>query len=380
MPKSYHSVKLPTAVPAIDRRIAVGSETRMSSRAQVVRPVDSSSVSRRVVPTVRPSLRRFAKRHVVFRRVGARPCGGVTHVLIPTVSVAARPKTPPSTMAGMRSFSLIPTVLSVAVVLVGGCSSQSSPPAESAASAPPSSSTKQSDDALPDAAALLQEASTTTRALKSTHLVMSVEGKVAEVPVKALEAGVTLANAGAAQRDVPSPTATPTEDSTAPEDGAAGTAAPNNAAAKGSGKVGILGSDIKFHFVVVDGHLYVSLPGAAWVDYGPTVRPYSVTAFLSPDEGLSNVLANFVDPKVDGRETVDDQQTIRVTGKVTPTAVNKFMPQLGATDRMPATVWIQESGDREVVELSLEPSKGNFLQFVFSEWNKPVTVKKPKGV
>lgn len=124
----------------------------------------------------------------------------------------------------------------------------------------------------------------------------------------------------------------------------------------------------------------MALPDAAWVDYGPASRPYSVTALLNPDEGLANVLANFVDPKVENRETVGDQQAIRVTGRVTPVAVNKFMPQLGATERMPATVWIQEGGDRQVVELSLEPSKGNFVQIVFSAWNKPVTVERPPGV
>ena len=301
-------------------------------------------------------------------------------------------------MAGMRSRLAVLAVVSFVVVLVGGCSSPfSSPSARSSspsvsgsagASSPPSS-TKHADDPLPDPSVLLREASTTAHALHSAHLVMSVVGKVAETPVKALDADVTTENGGEAKdgaagptttSGAPSPPVKDTEQNTPEPDSESGAAPRSNAAAKGKGRIVILGSDIDFHFVVFGGRMYVALPGAEWVDYGPTVRPYSVTAVLSPDEGLDNVLANFVDPKVEGREIVGDQQTIRVTGKVTPTAVNKFMPQLGATDRMPATVWIQESGDREVVELSLEPSKGNFLQFVFSEWNKPVTVKKPKGV
>ncbi len=218
---------------------------------------------------------------------------------------------------------------------------------------------------------------------------MSVVGKVAETPVKELVADLTNENADAATDGAPSPTAKSsepsptskgTEQSTAAENSEPSTAAHSNAAAKGNGKVAILGSEIDFQFVVFGGHMYVALPGATWVDHGPVTRPYSVTALLNPDEGLANVLNNFVDPKVKGRETVGSQHTIRVTGKVTPVAVNKFMPQLGATDRMPATVWIQEGGDRQVVEVSLEPSKGNFVEMVFSDWNEPVIVEKPPGV
>jgi lipoprotein LprG len=286
----------------------------------------------------------------------------------------------------MRRFFIVLAVASVAVVLGGGCSSPSSPPPPSSSgtggsSSSPAKPAKQADDPLPDPAALLQEASATTEALQSAHLVMSVVGKVAETPVKALEADVTNQNASAATNEAPGPTATSSAPGpTAPEDTEPGDAGQSNAAATGKGKVAILGSEVDFHFVVFGGHMYVALPGAAWVDYGPTARPYSVTALLHPDEGLANVLANFVDPKVQARETVGNQQTIRVTGKVTPVAVNKFMPQLGATERMPATVWIQEGGDRQVVEVSLEPSKGNFVQMVFSDWNKPVTVEKPPGV
>lgn len=300
-------------------------------------------------------------------------------------------------MVGMRSPSLALAISSAAVVLVAGCSSPFSPPAPPSSTAPGSSSAvpspaKHSDEPLPDPAALLREASATAQVLQSAHLAMSVVGKVAETPVKSLDAELTTnANGSAAKDDSPTPTtkggkpsatrnAEPGKTAEDGEDGEPEPAVEHDGAAKGTGKVAILGSEIDFKFVVFGGRLYVALPGAAWVDYGPTTRPYSVTSILNPEEGLANVLENFVDPKVEGRETVGDQHTIRVRGKVTPVAVNKFMPQLGATERMPATVWIQEGGDRQVVELSLEPSKGNFVQMVFSEWNKPVTVEKPAGV
>ena len=39
-----------------------------------------------------------------------------------------------------------------------------------------------------------------------------------------------------------------------------------------------------------------------------------MSAILNPDTGLANVLANFTDPKADGRETINGVDTVRVTG------------------------------------------------------------------
>lgn len=200
---------------------------------------------------------------------------------------------------------------------------------------------------MPDPAALLKESSTTTKALNSVHLVLSVVGKVAEMPVKALKGDLT---------NVPA------------------------AAAKGSAKIPIMGSETEAQFVVFGGHLYAALPDAAWRDYGPTTNTFDITAVLDPADGLANMLANFIDPKVDARETVGGQQTIRVTGKVTADAVNKIVPQLDATKRMAATVWIQESGDHQVVQANLEPGKDDSVEMVFSDWNVPVIVGKPPGI
>ena len=56
-----------------------------------------------------------------------------------------------------------------------------------------------------------------------------------------------------------------------------------------------------------------------------------MSAILSPDNGLANVLANFSDPKADGRETINGVDTVRVTGTVSADAVNKIAPQIAAT-------------------------------------------------
>ena len=47
------------------------------------------------------------------------------------------------------------------------------------------------------------------------------------------------------------------------------------------------------------------------------------------------MLANFSDPKTDGRETVNGVDTVKVTGTVSADAVNKIAPQIGATGPVP---------------------------------------------
>lgn len=177
------------------------------------------------------------------------------------------------------------------------------------------------------------------------HLVLSVAGKIAEMPVKMLDGDLTN------------------------EPGIA---------ARGKAKIAIMGAGVDIRFVEFDRRLYVALPGEDFKDYGPTSNVYDVGAVLNPDTGLANMLADFVDPKVEARETVRGQQTIQIAGKVTADAVNKIVP-LEATKRVPVTVWIQERGDHQLVQAKLEPGKDDSIEMIFSNWNVPVTVDKPAG-
>jgi lipoprotein LprG len=249
----------------------------------------------------------------------------------------------------MRRLLAIPAVASVVVALVASCSSSPSTSSSSSSSSPPPlsspPSSKRADDPLPDPAAVLKESSRTAKGLKSVRLVLSVAGKIAEMPVRTLEGDVT---------NEPS------------------------IAAKGNAKVAIMGADVDIRFVELDRRLYVALPGEDFKDYGHTSKVYDVAAILNPDTGLANMLADFIDPKVEARETVGSEQTVRVAGKVTADAVNKVVP-LDATKRMPATVWIQERGDHQLVQAKLEPSKDDSIEMVFSNWNVPVIVDKPAG-
>ena len=101
-----------------------------------------------------------------------------------------------------------------------------------------------------------------------------------------------------------------------------------------------------------------------------------MSAILNPETGLANVLANFSDPKAEGRETVNGVETVRITGNISAEAVNKIAP-LGATGPVPGTAWIAEEGNHELVQAKMDPGPGNIVTMTLSDWGKPVTVTKP---
>jgi len=219
--------------------------------------------------------------------------------------------------------------LFAAIALIAGCSSKS----------------QDSSKPLPDAASLLKESSETTKSQSSMHLKLAVTGEIKELPIESIEGDLTNTPAVAAQ---------------------------------GTANIMFLGQRLEgVDFSVVDGTLYAALTKGSFQDLGPATDIYDVSAILNPDTGLANVLANFSDPKADGRETLNGVDTVRVTGNVSAEAVNKITPQLAATGPVPGTAWIREDGNHELVQAKLEPTPGNSLTMTCSDWGKPVSVTKP---
>jgi lipoprotein LprG len=234
-------------------------------------------------------------------------------------------------MQGMqtrRRLSAVLVSVSLATALIAGCSSGS----------------QQSGGPLPDATTLVKQSADTTKNVKSAHLVLSVQGKIPGLPIKTLNGDLTL---------------TP------------------NTAASGNALLSLAGSDIDAQFVVYDSVLYATLTPNKWSDFGKASDVYDVSAILSPDTGLANVLANFNNAKAEGRETINGQSTIKISGNVTADAVNKIAPSFNATQPTPSTVWIQESGDHQLVQVNLQKSSGNSVQMTVSNWGQPVMVTKP---
>lgn len=233
----------------------------------------------------------------------------------------------------LRASALVTLVLALVVALTAGCSLISRFTGDEDTGGP-----------LPEPAPLLQQGAQATRNLSSVHLDIEVTGQIKELPIKTLSGELTNKPA---------------------------------VAAKGTANLIVAGSDAEVDFVVIDGTLFAALTPNKWIDFGPAAEIYDVSAILNPDTGLANVLANFIDPKSDGRETIDGVKTIRITGDVTLDAVNKIAPQLGATGPVAGTAWIREDGNHDLVRAKLQPTESNSLQMTLSNWDAPVTVTKP---
>lgn len=233
-------------------------------------------------------------------------------------------------MQGMQIRRLLAALasLGIAAALIAGCSSGSKP----------------SGGPLPDANTLIKQSAQTTKNVKSAHLVLTVTGKVPGMPIKNLTGDLTTTPA---------------------------------TAASGNTTITLGGSDINADFIVVDGTLYATLTPNKWSDFGKASDIYDVSVILNPDTGLANALSNFSDAKAEGRDTIDGQTTIRISGNVTADAVNKIAPPFGASGPVPATIWIQENGEHELVRANLQKSKGNAVQMTLSKWGETVQVSKP---
>jgi lipoprotein LprG len=215
------------------------------------------------------------------------------------------------------------------VALIAGCSSKS----------------QDSSKALPDAATLLKESSETTKSQSSVHLKLAVQGTIQDLPIETLEGDLTNKPAVAAQ---------------------------------GTANILFLGQRLEgVDFVVADGNLFGAITKGSFQDFGPAADIYDVSALLNPDAGLGNILANFADPKADGRENITGVDTVRITGTVSADAVNKIAPQIKATGPVPGTAWIREDGNHELAQVKLETSPGNTITMTCTDWGKSETVTKP---
>ena len=149
--------------------------------------------------------------------------------------------------------------------------------------------------------------------------------------------------------------------------------------AEGTATVDIGGkSEGKFTFI--DGTMYAALMGDKYVDYGDGKSIYDVASLFDEKNGIPNILTKISGAKAAGSETINGQETTKITGTVPATEIAAVSGSRVDPDKsvpVPTTVWIQSSGDKQLVRIEVKPSTDGTITLTFSKWGEKVTVTKP---
>jgi lipoprotein LprG len=218
-------------------------------------------------------------------------------------------------------------------VLAAGCSNNSSPPASGGQ----------------DAGALLRDSSAATKNIKSAHFTLKVNGSINGLSVHSAQGDLTK------------------------EGGPSG-------AAKGTVNMELLGNLFEGEFVLVDDTIYIKGPTGGYQQLPASLiaNLYDPSAILNPDKGISKVLANVQNPRVDGTETVDGQATTKVSGRAAKDVVSSIVP--GVASDVDITFWLRQDNKQPVkAEAKLPGSDGKTasVEVTLSNVDKPVTITKP---
>ncbi|MDF0529899.1 LppX_LprAFG lipoprotein [Tsukamurella sp. 8F] len=225
--------------------------------------------------------------------------------------------------------------LAALLALVAGCGGQggSGPAGEAAPTGP-----------LPDAATLQKAVTTATKNLHDVQLNLAVDGDIPNLPVKAVNGYLTNAPAVAAQGDA---------------------------------DVIAFGSEVQAKFVVLDGILWAQLSGDKYTSMGKAADTYDPSVILDPNRGLGKIVESVRDLEVEGREDLNDQHTIRVSGIVPGSVIGVLAPKSHLGD-LPCTFWVQEKAPNNLVQAHVQVGSA-LISMKLSHWGEKLPVTKPNG-
>lgn len=197
-----------------------------------------------------------------------------------------------------------------------------------------------------DASALLKSAAESSKKVTSTHFTVDVAGKVPNMPLSKVDGDLQVKPVTQAE---------------------------------GIATVDIGGkSEGKFTFI--DGTMYAALMGDKYVDYGDGKSIYDVASLFDEQKGIPNILTKISGAKAAGNETINGQETTKITGTVPATEIAAISGSRVDPDKslpVPTTVWVQSSGDKQLVRIEVKPSTDGTITLTFSKWGEKVTVTKP---
>lgn len=198
-----------------------------------------------------------------------------------------------------------------------------------------------------DASALLTSAAEASKKVTSTHFTVDVTGKVPNMPLSKVDGDLQVK----------------------PVTQAEGTATVD------------IGGKSEGKFTFIDGTMYAALMGDKYVDYGDGKSIYDVASLFDEKKGIPTILTKISGAKAAGSETINGQETTKITGTVPATEIAAVSGSRVDPDKsvpVPTTVWIQSSGDKQLVRIEVKPSADGTITLTFSQWGKKVTVTKPK--
>lgn len=197
-----------------------------------------------------------------------------------------------------------------------------------------------------DAPALLSSAAEASKKVTSAHFTVAVDGKVPNLPVTKVDGDLQV-------KPVTQATGTATID---------------------------IGGASEGKFTYIDGKMYAAILGDKYVDYGDGASIYDVSALFDEKRGIPNILTKVTGAKAAGTETIDGQETTKITGTVPATEIAAISGSRVDPDKsvpVPTTLWIQNSGDKQLVRIEVKPSTEGTITLMFSKWGEKVTVTKP---
>ena len=239
----------------------------------------------------------------------------------------------------MRFSRILAGLLSlVTAVFVVGCSSDDPE--------------QQPDKPLPKAGKLLDAAAAGIADIDSAHVSLRTTGDISELRVRSLDADLTRKGEGVA--------------------------------AKGSGKMRVMGQLVTVEFVLTGGTLYVKGPTGGYQEVPAALSSsvYDPAALLDPKRGISKVLRSVRGARTVAEETVQGTPAFKATGSVPEKVTGGLLP--GVSSKADVTFWLAKADShRPVKALVSFPGKqsgdGKPARVIvtLSAVNKPVTITPP---
>ncbi|WP_162908352.1 LppX_LprAFG lipoprotein [Allorhizocola rhizosphaerae] len=177
--------------------------------------------------------------------------------------------------------------------------------------------------------------------VKSAHFTLTVDGKIAALPVKQAEGDLT-----------------------------------REGSAKGTAKVEQLGFVTEVAFVIVGQDLFLKGPTGGYQKMPLSVAAsvYDPSAILDPDRGAAKLLRTAKNPKFEGKEQVDGKQACKVSFEPDTTALAALIPT--TITGIKGMVWLYEDSKR-IAKAEFTFPEGGKVTVVFTNYDAPVTISAP---